>query len=338
MHHERDEEHADGSTGHAEGDKARLDEVLGIVGGDDGAHHEANDGEREEILERGYRLGAGHVLEHEDEHLSHGPEHRKRNDGGTQRAVAPTEAQAAAGHGELNVVVFVLDLRHEEARYRTEDAHARQNPRNDDGFRKQEAHGLITDERFQVDEVYTHNDKPARSNHADNGENLQEGVSIAQVVDAEHLADNRILGRTVDRESGRKPDRKPESDSRAVAGNQNRLGNHERRHEQRGPGQNLILGEPVGKEPGGPYHKNVGREEKHLQHERLPYLASIRVGKRARENFLGIDEHTTLYEGHCENRQEIADRSFNFPHFCTFIKSGRKKRDVKSRNSRCFPQ
>ena len=279
MHHERDKEHADGSTDHAERDKARLDKVLGVTCGDNGTHHEARDGKREVVLHRGDGLRTGHVLEQERKDLRHGPEHRKRNDGRAQSAVTPAEAQAAAGHGELHLLLVVLDLRDEEARDRAEHAHAGQYPRDDDGLRKQEPDGLVTDEGFQVDEVDAHDGKPCRRDHADKRKNLQEGVRVAQVMHAEHFADNGILGRTVNCKPGCQTDRKPEGHSRAVASHEHRLRNHESGHEQRRPRQHLVFRKPVGKEPSKPDHHHVRGDKEHLQHERLPNLAAIRTGK-----------------------------------------------------------
>ena len=145
MHHERNEEHADGRTEHSERHEARLDKVTRIVGGDNGTHHEADDGKSEVVLQRIDRLRTRNVLEHEGEHLSHGPEHRKRDDGGTERTVAPAEAQAAARDGELDLAVLVPHLGDKEARDRPEHAHAGQNPRYHDRLREDEADSLIAD-------------------------------------------------------------------------------------------------------------------------------------------------------------------------------------------------
>ena len=273
------QEHARGSTNHAKRNEPRLDEVLGIVRRDDGAHHEASHGESEVILQGVDGLRSREVLEHEGEHLGHGPEHRKGDNGGTQGAVTPAEAQAAAGHGELDVFVFVADLRNKEACDGAEHAYAGKNPRDDDGLFDDEADRLVADDGAKVDEVHAHDGKPARNNDTDEGENLEEGVGVAQVMDAEHLAHNRVLGGTVDGKTAAEANRKPEGYAREVACDKHGLRNHESRHEQGGPRENLVLGEPVGEEPGGPDHQHVGRDKEYLEHEGLPGLAAFGVGE-----------------------------------------------------------
>ncbi len=226
MHEERDKEHAERCTDHAKRHKARLDKILRVMRRNDGSHHEAHDGKREVVLHGVDRLRTRNILEHKQEHLGKSPEHRESDNGGTERAVTPAKAQAAAGNGELDVLVVVLDLRDKETRDRTEHAHRNENPGNHDRLRNNDPDSLVAHERLKVDKVHANDGKPARGDYANQGENLQESVRVAQVVDSEHFTDDRVLCRAMDRKTRRQADRKPESHSRAVTGDKDRLGDN----------------------------------------------------------------------------------------------------------------
>ena len=74
---------------------------------------------------------------------------------------------------------------------------------------------------------------------------------------------------------------------------------HKQGHKERGPRKHLVLGEPTREEPRRPDHQHEGRNEENLEHERLPGLAALRIGKWTREDFLGIDEHAHLHKRCC---------------------------------------
>ena len=232
MHKERHEEHADRSTKHAKRHKAGFNKVLGEVSSHNRTNHESHNRKRHVVLHHVHGRRTGHVLVNQHEHLSQSPEHRKGDDGGTERRHTETETQVALDLVNAHVQVFELHARNHEVRNRTKYAHRCQNPRNHDGLFRNATHGFVRNELVEVNEVHADNRKPGRRDNTANAEDLEEGVRIAQIAHTEHFLDNGVLSRTVDRKSAAKPDREPECDSRVIDRHEHRLRDHKQRHHE----------------------------------------------------------------------------------------------------------
>ena len=230
MHHEGNQEHAEGGSDHSQRNKACLDKVPGIAGRKDGTNHQATNGERQIVLDHVHRLGTGHVLEHQRKHLGHGPEHGKGDNGSAQGTLTPAQAEPTAGRSKFHILIGILDFGDQEARHRTKDAHAHQDPGNHHGLRNNLAHGLVPGKTSQVNEIHAYNGKPASRNDTAQGENLQESVGIAQVANAEHFLQHGVLGCTMDRKARGKANAEPERHPGNTAGHEHRHSNNKSRH------------------------------------------------------------------------------------------------------------
>ena len=301
MHEERDEEHADRDKNHAQRNEPGLNEVLGFLRRKDGAQHETHHRERQHVLDHVDVVRTGKVLEHEYEHLSHSPEHREGDNRGPERGMTPADAELAAGLVEIQVQVLVADLGHKETCDRTQDADSRQDPRDNHRPRNNHPDRLVGRTFIEFNEVHGNNNKARSKDNAYQRENLEKSVRVAQVADAKHLLEDRVLGHAVNGKTRRKTNGKPEGNSRAPASHKDRHCNNKSRHEQGRPSQDLVLRELVGQEPGWEEHQYVGGDKEYLKHEALPNLATFPSSERPRQDFLCIDKYAHLHKGHCEN-------------------------------------
>ena len=226
MHKERHEEHADRSAKHTKRHKAGFNKVLGEMRSHNRTNHEAHNRKRHVVLHHVHGRRTGHVLVNQHEYLSQSPEHRKGDDGRTERRHAETETQVALDLVNAHVQVFELHARNHEVRNRTKHAHRCQNPRNHDGLFRNATHSFVRNELVQVDQVHADNRKPGCRDNTANTEYLEECVSVAQIAHAKHFLHNGVLRRTVDGKTAAKPYREPECDSREIDRHQDRLRYH----------------------------------------------------------------------------------------------------------------
>ena len=311
---ERHQEHAHRHANHAHGNEPGFNKVAGLGSRNNRAHHKACNGKCKVILDGIDIVGTGNILIHEHKNLRQSPEHRKGDNRSTKRRHAPTKAQVLFHVLDIHVRVFVLDLGHHKASHCSKHTDTRQNPRNHERFRSNTMNRCIRLERFKIDEVHPHHGKPRRTNNAAKAKNLQKSIRKTQIANAKHLFEDTVFCGTMDSETATQANRKPERHSRGIAGHKNRLGNHKDRHHEGRPCEHLVFRELIGEEPRKKHHKDIGREEEDLQHERLPSLSRFLVHKRSGQNLLGINEHAHLYKGHRKDRQEISNRSLSFPH------------------------
>ena len=241
MHKERNQEHAHRHTDHTHRNKTGLDKVPRLGRRNDRAYHKARNCKGQVILNHVDVIRARHILVHKHKHLSQGPEHGKSNNGRTQSRNTPTKTQVLFHILNIDIRIFILDLGDHETSHGTKYTNTRQNPGNHKRFRRNAMDRRIRLQRFQINQIHTHDGKPRRANDATQAKNLQERIRKAQVTDSEHFFKDAILGCTMNRKTAAKSNRQPECHTRAIACYKHRLGYYKRSHKQSRPREHLIL-------------------------------------------------------------------------------------------------
>ena len=319
MYKERNQEHTHRYTDHSHRNKARLDKVPRLGRRYNRTYHKANNGESQVILNHVDVKRTRHILVHKHKHLSQSPEHRKSNNRCTQCGNTPAKTQMLFHILYVDIRIFILDLGDHKASHSTKYANTRQNPGNHNRFRRKAMNRRIGLERFQINQVHPHHGKPGGANDATQTKNLQERIRKAQVTDSEHFFKDAILGCTMHSKAAAQSNRQPESHTRAITSDKHRLGNHKPGHKQRRARKHLVLRKLIGEKARKKHHQNVWGQEEYLQHERLPGLSRFHIGKRTRQDFLGIDKHAHLHKSHRKDRQKVSNSTFSFPHKKTSI-------------------